>query len=180
MSVALHPQQSRSGQQQHESAQVVDSFASPFFPKLESLLPSPPPRRPSLTPTQSNYSSYPAAHGLSHLNPDNFPRFSTHGDLRVISAEQYAQLQHEYSLHKLPEEVLFPWLHGGADVPFSPAAAYFGFTRGTATAPPRCVLYPSLLVLDGAGRQRAGGRDAKRVGPSHELCLPLAPVALLL
>lgn len=145
--VQLHPTNSRSAP---ASSKQQDGFSTPFFPRLDSLIPCPPrpTRRPSLTPTQSTYNTReqqqrPAA-GLVQLDAQRFPLFSTQqgaAEIRVITAEQFTQLHHEYSLQKLPEEVLFPWLHGGADIPYSPASQYFGFSKGTAATPPRCVLF---------------------------------------
>lgn len=148
--VTMHPQNSRSNPAQ---SSPTNAFSDPLF-SIEDLVACPPRplRRPSLTPTQSSYNGpshssssnteLAAHHGLTDWQASAFPLLSTNtGDamhgIRVISAAELAKLQVQYSKEKLPEHVLFPWLHGGADVPYSPASQYFGFHRGTAATPPR-------------------------------------------
>lgn len=59
------------------------------------------------------------------------------GNIKVVTAAQYAALQYEANNLVLPERILFPWSHGGADVVDSPAANYFGFERGQSARTPK-------------------------------------------
>ncbi|KAK4704479.1 hypothetical protein P7C70_g1734, partial [Phenoliferia sp. Uapishka_3] len=79
------------------------------------------------------------AHGLTLPLPplDSLPPLpATSTRIHLITAAQYATLHTEHARVQLPNEQLFPWLHAGADVPGSQAAAYFGFTRGKAATLP--------------------------------------------
>ena len=114
-------------------------------------VPSPAPSRPSLSARSSRSSSSAPTRGASspaaglHLNPAQFPLYSTlpHAHpIRVITAAQYAQIHHEYTSLALPEKVLMPWSHLGADVAGTTAASYFGFARGDAAAAPKSVKFP--------------------------------------
>ncbi|SCV74166.1 BQ2448_6598 [Microbotryum intermedium] len=77
-------------------------------------------------------------HGLQ-IDATQFPLLSTRNDMppiRVLTADDYARLQATYSKQRLPEDVLFPWSHGSADIPHSAASQYFGFAKGTAARAP--------------------------------------------
>ena len=141
--------------QMHPTASRSHSAPSPAY-----AAPSPPPPRPSPPPpaprASSNVSppsaSSPAA-GLE-LNPTQFPLYSTLPNthpIRVITAQQYAQIQHEYTSLALPEKVLMPWSHLGADIAGTNASTYFGFARGDCAAAPKSVLF--LLDLEFASEQ---------------------------
>ena len=180
--VQLHPQASRHPQPASPSTSASSSSpsssvnngaasplaTSPFFPPLDTLLPSTSPLHtrtpsPSRSPTSSggpptprtssrqHTASSTPAHGLASLRADQYPRYSnatTAPDIRVLSARQYADLEHEHSRVELPEHELFPWSHGGADLAHTPATQYFGYARGAAAKTPRCVsqFSPTLLT----------------------------------
>ncbi|SGY47307.1 BQ5605_C001g00519 [Microbotryum silenes-dioicae] len=77
-------------------------------------------------------------HGLQ-IDATHFPLLSTRNNvppIRVLTADDYARLQATYSKQRLPEDVLFPWSHGSADIPHSAASQYFGFAKGTAARAP--------------------------------------------
>lgn len=183
--VQLHPQASRHPQpapapstaSSPPSVNSASPLAStPFFPALETLLPSsttlhtkvpsplrspassagpPTPRTSSRQHQHRDASSCLPAHGLSQLAPDKYPRYSnaSHApEIRVLSARQYAELEHEHSRVELPERELFPWSHGGADLAHTPATQYFGFARGDAAKTPRCVPSPTQPMLSDNGR----------------------------
>ncbi|GAA5900034.1 hypothetical protein JCM8208_005572 [Rhodotorula glutinis] len=168
--VQLHPQASRHPQPASLSASASSSSpsssvnngstsplaTSPFFPPLDTLLPStstpctraPTPSRspassggpptPRTSSRQHTAASTPA-HGLASLRADKYPRYSNASsapDIRVLSARQYAELEHEHSRVELPEQELFPWSHGGADLAHTPATQYFGYARGAAAKTP--------------------------------------------
>ncbi|GAA5835894.1 hypothetical protein JCM9279_002135 [Rhodotorula babjevae] len=165
--VQLHPQASRHPQPASSSTSASSSSSvntsaasplstSPFFPALDTLLPStstldtrtPSPSRSSAssggppTPRTSSRQHTRAttpAHGLASLRADKYARYSnasTAPDIRVLSARQYAELEHEHSRVELPEQELFPWSHGGADLAHTPATQYFGYARGAAAKTP--------------------------------------------
>ncbi|GAA6050787.1 hypothetical protein JCM3770_001645 [Rhodotorula araucariae] len=157
--VQLHPQASRNPQPHDPFQPPPPSVntpsplaATPFFPALESLMPStsttttatrttstgaPTPRALS---RQNTASAAPRpAHGLVGLDAARYPRYSNakyFPDIRVLSAREYAELEDAHSRIELPEKVLFPWSHGGADIAHTPATQYFGFPRGSAAKTP--------------------------------------------
>ncbi|GAA5884779.1 hypothetical protein JCM6882_005390 [Rhodosporidiobolus microsporus] len=164
--VQLHPQALRNPQPSSSSASSSSSnnppsplATTPFFPSLDSLLPShaPSPSHSAPSSSSTTSSSTPRAHsrmqhpqqpldlelapshGLVDLDPHAYPLYSLAPhvpEIRILSATQYAQLQDRYSRVKLPEQELFPWAHGGADLPHTAAAQYFGFARGKAAEAP--------------------------------------------
>ncbi|GAA5976901.1 hypothetical protein JCM10908_005669 [Rhodotorula pacifica] len=171
--VQLHPQLLRNPlPSSHHLAQVEDDedaampppsplATSPFFPGLDTILPSSstttlprmssrrpsPAASPSPTSTPTSSSKTAPAHGLTSLDARAFPLYSTTPgtpELRVLSAHEFAHLHEQHCRVKLPETELFPWAHGGADVPYSAAAHYFGFRRGHAAKPPS---YRGLTVI---------------------------------
>ena len=99
---------------------------------------------PTSTSNSASASSSPI-HGLQ-VDPSQFPPHpafvsssSQESDCRVrlISADQYADLIYQHSNIKLQDErVLFPWMHG-ADLPFSAQAENFGFKNGQFQAVPK-------------------------------------------
>ncbi|GAA6002294.1 tyrosine/serine/threonine protein phosphatase PPS1 [Rhodotorula paludigena] len=158
--VQLHPQASRTQRSPAASTSSSPSSnsplaATPFFPALDSLVS---PRSPShsgqslrrspsasspTTPRASSRQQQQQAatprHGLTGLDAAQFPLYSlasTVPEIRVLTAEEYAVLHEAHSRVKLPETELFPWSHGGADLPYSPAASYFGFEKGKAAPTP--------------------------------------------
>lgn len=149
----------------HAAAAPASPLATePFFPALDSMLSStstantssgsssnaaPSKRARSPAAAAAGAGRRPTA-GLVDLDASNFPTLalesypeysfaagSTHAEVRVLSAHQLARLHDQHCRVKLPEEELFPWLHGGADIQHSPAAHYFGYRRGRAAPPPR-------------------------------------------
>lgn len=127
--VTLHPVNERStSSSQRPSPHFRPSFLS------RSSLPTPPPR-PSPPRTTS---LPPRPHGLA-LDPSQFPLLDPTSSypIRALSAAQFAQVHKKYADTAVEEQVLFPWLHGGADVPYSSASQYFGFPRGEAAGVPR-------------------------------------------
>lgn len=138
--VQMHPTASRS----HAAPSPV--YAAPSAPSPPPPRPSPPAPVSRTASSASNAGASSPAAGLN-LNPAQFPLYSTLPNvhpIRVITAQQYAQIQHEYTSLALPEKVLMPWSHLGADIAGTNAAAYFGFARGDAAAAPKSV--PLLLV----------------------------------
>ncbi|GAA6061410.1 hypothetical protein JCM10212_004468 [Sporobolomyces blumeae] len=122
---------------------------SPFFPQLDSILPpshttlrrSPSLRPPASSPAASTPT--PATSARSHsglqVDPTQYPLYSLapHAPpIRVITAAQYAELHERESKANLDEKELFPWSHGGADVPDSLATRYFGFATGQCAKTP--------------------------------------------
>lgn len=166
--VQLHPQLLRNplpSQSAAAAAQTSDAedaampppsplATTPFFPGLDTILPtathrtssrrpspSPSPLRTTAPPQQQQRRVVPA-HGLVSLDATAFPLYSTTPgtpQVRVLSAHEFAHLHEQHCRVKLPESELFPWAHGGADIPHSAAAHYFGFRRGQAAKPPRSV-----------------------------------------
>lgn len=165
-SVQMHPQASRAQRvggtklpREPQQQQQQRAFSTPFFPSVDALLSAP--DTVTRRHTQSPFSSRTAEatdsttrprHGLVNLDAHKYPLLSsrhvrwTHGcnapvrlphDVRVMTADEYAQLAMDDSRCRLPEHELFPWAHGGADVPFSPASQYFGSEHGTAAQAPR-------------------------------------------
>jgi hypothetical protein len=62
---------------------------------------------------------------------------SGHDARRLLPAHEFAHLHEQHCRVKLPETELFPWAHGGADIPHS--AAFTSRSAGVfvARAPPR-------------------------------------------
>lgn len=170
--VQLHPQLLRNPLPSHSAAAAQTAGAedaampppsplatTPFFPGLDSILPPAthrtssrrPSPSPSPSPLRTTAPPQPRvvpAHGLVSLDASNFPLYSTTAgtpQVRVLSAHEFAHLHEQYCRVKLPETELFPWAHGGADVPHSAAAHYFGFRRGQAAKPPRSVADSRVL-----------------------------------
>ncbi|BGP38695.1 tyrosine/serine/threonine protein phosphatase pps1 [Rhodotorula kratochvilovae] len=160
--VQLHPQASRNPQPHAPSQPPASSVntpsplaTSPFFPALESLVPasSTSATAPSRSPVSSAGAPTPRAasrqnaatvaqkpaHGLVGLDATQYPRYSnasTVPEIRVLSAREYGELEDAHSRVELPEQELFPWSHGGADIAHTPATQYFGFPRGAAAMTP--------------------------------------------
>ncbi|GAA5842339.1 hypothetical protein JCM11251_003988 [Rhodosporidiobolus azoricus] len=159
--VQLHPQAMRNPQPSTSTSSSSNPPPSPlattpFFPSLDSLLPSHAPSTSrTLTPSsvspststgtpraasrQQHPTSLMPSHGLVDLDASAYPLYSLAPhvpEIRILSASQYAQLQDRYSRVKMPEQELFPWMHGGADLPHTPAAHYFGFAKGKAAQVP--------------------------------------------
>lgn len=160
--VQMHPQAQRNAHPSTSSSSPSPSplASTPFFPSLDSILPPsrlPTPRRasshapssgptPRASPHLAQHIQQPPSHGLIHLDANVYPRYSLSSNsprIHVLTASQYADLQEQYSRVKLPEKEMFPWAHGGADLPHSAAAQYFGFQRGTAAEVPKYVPPPS-------------------------------------
>ncbi|GAA6031732.1 hypothetical protein JCM8097_001957 [Rhodosporidiobolus ruineniae] len=165
VSVQMHPQAHRNPAPSSSSASSSSSnttptpsplASSPFFEGIDTLLPSststhpatatrtPTPRRASSSSTPSSSSRRTSTdqlplHGLTDLDCTVYPLYSnsTHSpEIRVLSAAQYARLHDQHQRVQLPEKQLFPWAHGGADIPHTAAAHYFRFTRGQAAEVP--------------------------------------------
>ncbi|GAA5969879.1 hypothetical protein JCM11641_008072 [Rhodosporidiobolus odoratus] len=151
--VQLHPQAHRNPQPSSSSSQSPSPLSTtPFFPSLDSLLPAhastsriPTPRRTSSssdtpTPRASPLQhSQPPSHGLADLDSSTYPLYSlapNAPEIRSLTAPQYADLQDRYSHSRMSEKEMFPWAHGGADLPHSAAAQYFGFPRGKCAQAP--------------------------------------------
>ncbi|GAA5866831.1 hypothetical protein JCM3774_001815 [Rhodotorula dairenensis] len=136
---------------------------TPFFPGLDSILPAThrtSSRRPSPSPSPLRRGPSPPgpaptprpprvvpAHGLVSLDATHFPLYSNVNgapQVRLLSAHEFAHLHEQHCRVKLPETELFPWAHGGADIPYSAAAHYFGFRRGHAAKSPS---YRGLTVI---------------------------------
>ncbi|GAA5973075.1 hypothetical protein JCM21900_004579 [Sporobolomyces salmonicolor] len=125
---------------------------TPFFPQIDAIFPEhsqsssqvSTPRRVSsnqATPSSSTPSSLRsvASHGGLQVDPLAYPLYSlapNAPEIRVLTAEQYAELHERDARAKLVEKELFPWSHGGADLPYTPATQYFGFSKGKAAAAP--------------------------------------------
>lgn len=112
-------------------------LSSPIFPPPSTSIPTRPAFQSSRTGTKSKIPSPPS--GLS-INPSAYPLYSTSptaSSIRVLTAGQFAEIQAEYNSSILDEKVLLPWLHNGADVIGSSAAAYFGFGRTDAATVPK-------------------------------------------
>lgn len=102
---------------------------------------------PSVSPSPSSTSDYShlPIHGLQ-IDASQYPlhpcfssssNTSSTPQIRLITANQYAELVYNHSNIKLNEErILFPWLHG-ADIPNSAQAENFGFRNGAYKAVPR-------------------------------------------
>lgn len=161
--VELHPQAKRNGSKSTTSSNVMagptavppspeSPLSVPFFPtSFSTLLQQPSPTKPA-PPTQQQQqqqrtSSRP--HSSRVQQPTQFqglpspplyplhPSSSPSRPIRIITASQYAALYKSYQNVLLPEKTLFPWLHGGAEVPFSSASAYFGYRKGNACEAPK-------------------------------------------
>lgn len=130
--VTLHPVN-------HRSSSFKQQQQRPFKPSRPTLStrPSNLHPRPSLSRTTSR-PTVTRPHGLI-LDHAQFPLLDSTSSypVRTLSADQFAKVQRAYSEMVVPEEVLFPWLHSGADVPYSSASQYFGFTHGEAAQVPR-------------------------------------------
>lgn len=156
MSVQMHPQACRHAVPASDfasSSSPPSPLAStPFFPPLETIFPTPSPSAPARhhhgrnnthaprsPPRDASSSGRPSHSGLQ-VDPNAYPLYSLshHApQIRVLSAAQYAELHERDSRAKLDEKELFPWSHGGADVPDSAAARYFGFAYGQAASTPK-------------------------------------------
>lgn len=151
---------------------------TPFFPGLDAILPTassatthrtssrrPSPLRSAAPQQQQQQQARVVpAHGLVSLDPTAFPLYSTTPGtppVRVLSAHEFAHLHEQHCRVKLPESELFPWAHGGADIPHSAAAHYFGFRRGQAAKPPRSVA--DSRVPSWWRARRRGGRPAREI-----------------
>ncbi|KAK4047558.1 tyrosine/serine/threonine protein phosphatase pps1 [Microbotryomycetes sp. JL201] len=182
MAVAMHPTASRYG-----GTNGAAAFSTPFFPPVEALVSNDKEQssRPSLTPTQSRFDAQQhrraiggseltrsptraPVHGLTDLDASRYPTLSTvlgHSgsytsqldDIHVLTADEYARWARRHTRLTLPERELFPWSHGGADMPFTPASQYFGFATGRAAQTPRLV---SSLALDTVVRTNDHGRTS--------------------
>ena len=194
--VQLHPQLLRNPlPSQSTAAQTSDAedaampppsplATTPFFPGLDAILPtathrtssrrpSPSPSPLRTAPPQQQPPRVVPAHGLVSLDATKFPLYSTTPgtpSVRVLSAHEFAHLHEQYCRVKLPESELFPWAHGGADIPHSAAAHYFGFRRGQAAKPPRSVTdFRALLWLRARARRKrqpASSSPRRRLTPT--------------
>ncbi|GAA5903547.1 tyrosine/serine/threonine protein phosphatase PPS1 [Sporobolomyces salmoneus] len=150
MSVQMHPQASRHAVPPSSTSSAAPSplASSPFFPKLDSIFPnSSSTRRHAQQQHQSHAHSNPTPLDASRqtsprglqVDASIYPLYSLshHApQIRVLSASEYADLHERDSRAKLDEKELFPWSHGGADVPDSAASKYFGFGCGQAAKTP--------------------------------------------
>ncbi|BGP23389.1 tyrosine/serine/threonine protein phosphatase pps1 [Rhodotorula toruloides] len=162
--VHLHPQTARTQQPAPSSSSSPPTnksplAATPFFPAFDQLVhtthsPETHSTRAHSPPSTESRPliALPACelapdHGLSSLDAHRYPLYSlapTAPEIRVLTAAEFAHIHDDYSRTLLPEQELFPWCHGGADIPHSPAAHYFGFPRGKAAETPR---YRGLTVI---------------------------------
>uniref|UniRef100_A0A0K3C803 BY PROTMAP: gi/342320697/gb/EGU12636.1/ Proteophosphoglycan 5 [Rhodotorula glutinis ATCC 204091] n=1 Tax=Rhodotorula toruloides TaxID=5286 RepID=A0A0K3C803_RHOTO len=155
--VHLHPQNQRNPQpapahSPSSSTNKSPLASSPFFPGFDALLRtthtpethSTRAHSPPSTDTTRAIRPLPAphlapAHGLTSLDATHYPLYSlapSAPEIRVLTAAEFANIHDDYSRTQVPENELFPWCHGGADIPHSPAAHYFGFPRGKAAETP--------------------------------------------
>ncbi|BGP68978.1 tyrosine/serine/threonine protein phosphatase pps1 [Rhodotorula toruloides] len=163
--VHLHPQNQRNPQpapahSPSSSTNKSPLASSPFFPGFDALLRtthtpethSTRAHSPPSTDTTRAIRPLPAphlapAHGLTSLDATHYPLYSlapSAPEIRVLTAAEFANIHDDYSRTQVPENELFPWCHGGADIPHSPAAHYFGFPRGKAAETPS---YRGLTVI---------------------------------
>ncbi|KAK4047764.1 tyrosine/serine/threonine protein phosphatase pps1 [Microbotryomycetes sp. JL221] len=121
---ALTPTQSRFDAHQH---QLKRSNTRSTFTTAEA----------SIEPNEARV----PLHGLTRLDATRYPLLAdwlgSHEqqrrdlmDIRVMSANEYAQVERQHSRLCLPERELFPWSHGGADIAWTPASEYFGYSAG--------------------------------------------------
>ncbi|GAA5948555.1 hypothetical protein JCM3765_004923 [Sporobolomyces pararoseus] len=147
MSVQMHPQACRHALPSSSSLSSPSSnstpsplASTPFFPQLESIFPTPSTSRLEQHERRAPTSRLDASsHSGLQVDPSVYPLYSLshHApQIRVLSASQYAELHERDSKSKLDEKELFPWSHGGADLPDSAAARYFGFGYGQAAKTP--------------------------------------------
>ncbi|GAA6007718.1 hypothetical protein JCM11491_003939 [Sporobolomyces phaffii] len=179
MSVQMHPQASRhacpSSSPRVASSPSPSPLAStPFFPQLEALFPSPSTsghrqhahanaHAPAPARPFPSTSSTDASHSGLRVDPSIYPLYSLslHApQIRVLSAAQYAELHERDSRSKLDEKELFPWSHGGADVPDSAAARYFGFSHGKAAKVPDYRGLTTIKAPPPPTSNRAGGASS--------------------
>lgn len=150
-SVAMHPTTSRTQQRSTEptpSPLFTNPLFETTFDDADTATPSPAARvaRTSVAVAAAGVAplaplSPPAQLGKTHGLPSygsSLPLLSTAATtpIRAITAGQYAALYAEYIDLPIPEEVLFPWCHGGADLVDTPSSNYFGFAKGKAAAVP--------------------------------------------
>ncbi|GAA5872276.1 hypothetical protein JCM8547_004799 [Rhodosporidiobolus lusitaniae] len=179
--VAMHPEALRNPQPSSSSSSSPSPSplaSTPFFPSLDSLLPShmssrnPTPRRadsssaptPRASPRLVSLPVQPS-HGLVNLDANAYPRYSNNSpEIHVLTAAQYANLADQHARVKLPEKELFPWAHGGADIPHTAAAQYFGFQRGTAAEVPSFRGLTTIYVPPPPPPSRSSSRSLLRRG----------------
>lgn len=156
--VHLHPQNQRTQQpapahSPSSSTNKSPLASTPFFPGFDALLRtthspethstrahSPPSTQHTRATRPLPASHVAPAHGLTSLDAQLYPLYSlapSAPEVRVLTAAEFAGIHDDYSRTQVPENELFPWCHGGADIPHSPAAHYFGFPRGKAAETPR-------------------------------------------
>ncbi|GAA5935872.1 tyrosine/serine/threonine protein phosphatase PPS1 [Sporobolomyces koalae] len=158
MSVQMHPQASRHACPAPAPVPAPAAVAAssplastPFFPSLDTIFPQPVheshPIDATLHQQPSSRRAFPSRSSSAHasraaglqVDPSAYPLYSNSShapQIRVLSAAEYAELHERDSKAKLNEKELFPWSHGGADVPDSAAARYFGFAPGKAAKTP--------------------------------------------
>ncbi|BGP06647.1 tyrosine/serine/threonine protein phosphatase pps1 [Rhodotorula toruloides] len=163
--VHLHPQSQRTQQpapahSPSSSTNKSPLASTPFFPGFDALLRtthspethstrahSPPSTQHTRATRPLPASHVAPAHGLTSLDAQLYPLYSlapSAPEVRVLTAAEFAGIHDDYSRTQVPENELFPWCHGGADIPHSPAAHYFGFPRGKAAETPS---YRGLTVI---------------------------------
>ncbi|GAA5946181.1 hypothetical protein JCM10213_001632 [Rhodosporidiobolus nylandii] len=175
--VHMHPDVHRNPAPSSSSNTLPPSplATTPFFPSLDSLLPSSTPstssstvptarRGPSTTPTPSLNPSRTASHGLD-TDASRYPLYSSHGPhIHILSASDYADLHDRHARVKLPEREMFPWAHGGADLPHSAAAHYFGYARGKAAEVPDYRGLTTIYCPPSPVQSRSSSRSLLRRG----------------
>ncbi|GAA6002091.1 hypothetical protein JCM10207_003068 [Rhodosporidiobolus poonsookiae] len=182
--VLMHPDLQRNPAPSPSSTPSPSPLAAtPFFPSLDTLLPArapassststtPTPRTASSmavtpTPSPSHFAFRTPSHGLVHLNPTDYPLYSVASsapEVRILTAHQYADLQQQYSHCHLPEKDFFPWAHGGANIPHTPAAQYFGFPKGKAAEVPNHRGMTTVYVAPPPAPSRSQSRNIFRRG----------------
>lgn len=127
--VAMHPTQSRNS----------PLFSNPLFNFSTATATA---TASTSTQPASNRSILSSSRASSSLN-----RSERRVPIKRITAGEYAVLYANHVNEALPESSLFPYLHGGADIPNTSAANYFGFAKGAAASVPKSVVPFSLSSL---------------------------------